>query len=91
MDREPNAMDDPPTEITANGTRRWLKDGKLHREGDRPAVINSDDERRWYRNGRPHRGGDHPAVIWPSGTRWWYIFDRRSKITKNGTGAATVF
>ena len=33
------------------GYERWLKDGKIHREGG-PAVIHADGMKLWYLNGK---------------------------------------
>jgi hypothetical protein len=39
-------------ETTPNGTRYWLKNGEIHRDGDEPAVIWADGTRDWYKNGQ---------------------------------------
>ena len=56
--------------INELGTKRWFKDGKLHRY-DGPAVIRSDGEQWWYKNDKIHRD-DGPAGIFPDGTQYWF-------------------
>ena len=41
--------------IWSDGTREWLKNGKLHRDGDEPAIIYPSGTREWYRDGKRHR------------------------------------
>ena len=43
----------------ANGTKRWLLNGQLHRS-DRPTVERADGSKEWFLNGEQHRG-DAPA------------------------------
>lgn len=50
-------------------TKRWYKDGKLHRE-DGPAVEYVDGERRWLKNGYLHRE-DGPAVECCNTIKYW--------------------
>ena len=54
----------------SNGTKKWLRNGKLHRE-DGPAIIKANGKKVWYRYGHIFRD-DGPAVIKPDGTRYWY-------------------
>ena len=56
--------------VDANGTKRWYKNGLLHRD-DGPAVIWSDGRQEWWKDGNWHRD-DGPAVICTSGTHYWY-------------------
>jgi predicted lipoprotein with Yx(FWY)xxD motif len=64
--------------VTDNdGTRRWYRDGLLHRE-DGPALELPDGTRRWYRNGQLHRE-DGPAVERHDGTREWWVDGKRIK------------
>jgi len=48
---------------------RWLKNGDLHRDGDKPAEIGyycsngNESHRSWYMYGERHRGGGKPASI----------------------------
>ena len=37
--------------IDENGTKRWYKDDKLHRDNDLPAVIYADGTQKWYVDG----------------------------------------
>ncbi len=53
-----------------DGSQRWFKDGKLHRE-DGPAIIDPDGRQTWYKDGNLHRE-DGPAIIHPDGTKYWY-------------------
>ena len=54
------------------GTKRYFKDGKLHRDVDEPAVILSDGSKFYYKNGELHRDGDEPAVIYTDGTEEYW-------------------
>jgi hypothetical protein len=47
------------------GNKRWLLDGKLHRE-DGPAIIYSNGSKHWYINGKRHRE-DGAAIELPDG------------------------
>lgn len=68
---------DPPSYETwyNNGQLKiqlWVKDGKLHREGDQPAEIlwfdNGQSKRKaWFKDGLYYRDGDQPAII-----EWYY-------------------
>jgi hypothetical protein len=58
--------------VDTNGTLKWYKEGKLHRDGDEPAEIWANKTQRWYKEGNQHRDGDEPAVIQSNGTRFWY-------------------
>ncbi len=53
----------------SDGTQRWWKDGKLHRE-DGPAYISSDGYQAWWKDGYLHRE-DGPAIIYPCGYQRW--------------------
>ncbi len=59
---------EPP--VDADGTKRWYRDGKLHRE-DGPAIEYADGRKHWYRDGKLHRE-DGPAVEWATGDKEWY-------------------
>jgi len=73
-----------PSVIYADGTRRWCRNGKSHREDKDengcvlPATICADGTQRWYQNGKIHRdekdenGFVLPAVIYADGSQWWY-------------------
>ncbi len=56
--------------IDEHGTKRWFKDGLLHRL-DGPAIIYPEGNIAWYKDGLYHRL-DGPAVVWKSGTKFWY-------------------
>ncbi len=66
-------MSQPEMKIDTNGTKRWLLNGKHHRE-DGPAVEYTEGSKYWYLNGRCHRE-DGPAVERPNGTKFWYLND----------------
>jgi hypothetical protein len=57
--------------IDEYGTRRWHKNGKLHRD-DGPACERSDGTKAWYQNGLRHRE-DGPAIEGSDGHKAWYI------------------
>ena len=68
---EPKANPDGLT-VRLDGTQMWLKDGKLHRDGDKPALVWADNVIRvWYQHGKIHRI-DKPAVIYINGMRQWW-------------------
>lgn len=58
-------------EIDSAGTKRWFKDGLLHRE-DGPAVEWFNVDKWWYIDGKLHRE-DGPAIEYYSGYILWYI------------------
>ena len=74
--------------VGIDGTRKWLKDGKLHRE-DGPAIIYPNGTEVWYLNGHRHRVCG-PAITTYNGTQVWYKDgkmhreDGPSLITKSG-------
>ena len=56
---------------TADGSKEWWVDGKLHRT-DGPAVVMADGRKEWRVDDKLHRT-DGPAVEKADGTRKWYI------------------
>lgn len=62
----------PPSEVLSNGAQRWLRDGVIHRDGDKPAYIDPYGLRMWQCNGVFHRADDKPAVIWGDGSMAWF-------------------
>ena len=54
-----------------DGTIKYYKNGKLHRE-DGPAIEWYDGTIEWWLNGYLHRT-DGPAIERPNGTREWWI------------------
>lgn len=59
-----------PAQIYKNGTKKWYKNGELHREGG-PAVEWSDGDRYWYYEGILHRCLG-PAIEEKDGIKKWY-------------------
>ena len=57
----------------ADGSRRWLRNWKLHRDGDLPAIERADGTREWYRDGKLHRDNDKPAAEYADGSRDWWV------------------
>ena len=57
--------------ISEEGSKRWYKKGKLHRE-DGPAVERASGSKFWFINGELHRE-DGPAVEWASGHKECYL------------------
>jgi len=49
----------------------WLKDGKIHRDGDLPAAIGKDGTLYWLKENKTHRIHS-PAVVFPNGETQWY-------------------
>jgi hypothetical protein len=58
--------------VDDDGSRRWYKDGLLHRE-DGPAVELPNGDKEWCQFGQYHRV-DGPAVERQSGYEAWYQF-----------------
>ncbi len=54
------------------GTKKWYKDGVLHRDNG-PAIEHINGTNIWYKNGKLHRDDGRPAVESLDGTRKWYI------------------
>jgi hypothetical protein len=57
----------------ANGTKRWYRNDKLHRE-DGPALEYADGDKYWYIDDGLHRE-DGPAIEYADGTKLWYLAD----------------
>jgi Ring finger domain len=55
-----------------DGTRRWYKNGQLHRDDDLPAWVWADGSKQWWKNGQLHRDGDLPAYEGADGSKYWY-------------------
>ena len=65
----------------AYGTKRWRKDGKLHRE-DGPAVEWDNGSEEWYINDIRHRL-DGPAVTYmnqPNATKYWFVDGKKHRV-----------
>lgn len=91
----PIALLDETREEVIDGRRRtiWMRNGKLHRDGDRPAVRWANGHREWYQHGKRHRDGDRPAEIDPGGcgmcaVRKWY---QRDKLHRDGDRPAVIY
>lgn len=54
------------------GSVVYMKNGKVHRDGDQPAIITR-DERIYARDGLIYREGDRPAYEHSSGLKRWYV------------------
>jgi len=63
-------MNKPKVKVNADGTKRWLLNGKCHRE-DGPAYERADGSKEWLLNGEYHRE-DGPAIEWANGSKYWY-------------------
>ena len=66
--------------IDRYGTKRWILDGKYHRDNDLPAIEYVDGFKSWWLNGKLHRTKG-PAVIHPSGSMDWYLYGNRMNCT----------
>jgi hypothetical protein len=68
-------MDDMQSEmsIDSDGDKRWVVNGKLHRE-DGPAVEWANGDTEWWQHGIRHRT-DGPAMEWENGHKEWYLHD----------------
>lgn len=60
--------------IEDDGEKKWLYNGRLHRE-DGPAIICEDGSEFWYLHGKYHRTNG-PAVIFSNGNTFWFIDDK---------------
>ena len=47
-------------ETDNTGSKKWYKDGKLHRDGDLPAVEYNDGTKEWWKDGEQY---NHKEVI----------------------------
>ncbi len=59
-----------PAQIYKNGTKKWYKNGLLHRE-DGPAIEWSDGDVYWYYENKLHRKLG-PAMEYKDGSKRWY-------------------
>ena len=57
------------------GTKRYHKNGKLHRDGDLPAIEYVNGRKEYYKNGERHRDGDLPAIEHVNGSKYYYKND----------------
>ena len=62
--------DSEPT-IDFEGTRKWFKNGKMHRDRDLPAEVDINGNQWWYKDGELHRDGDLPAIVYANGSQYW--------------------
>ena len=54
----------------SNGTKRWLKNGLLHRI-DGPAIDLLDGHKEWWVDGKPHRLNGPAFELAGGGSSWW--------------------
>ena len=64
-------MNKPKVKVNADGTKRWLLNGKCHRE-DGPAVEYANGGKEWHLNGECHRE-DGPAIEHTNGNKRWFL------------------
>jgi len=57
--------------VDKDGSKRWYKDGKLHRE-DGPAIERANGGRYWYKDGKRHRENG-PAIERANDEKQWYL------------------
>lgn len=50
--------------IDEEGSTRWYRDGRRHRDGDLPAFEGIRGVECWYKDGRLHRDNNLPAVVY---------------------------
>lgn len=74
--------------IDKYGTKRWYKEGVLHREEDLPAIEYINRIKIWYKNGLLHRDNDHPAIEDDVGTKKWY---KEGKLHREGGLPAIIW
>jgi hypothetical protein len=71
-------LDDSRTlEIDSEGTKKWFKNNKYHRENG-PAIEYINGDKKWFFNGRHHRE-DGPAVELNDGYRSWWLNGKRHR------------
>jgi hypothetical protein len=58
-----------------DGTIRFYKHGKRHRDNDLPAIIKKSGYMAWWQNAKCHRVGG-PAIIYASGRAVWLQYGR---------------
>jgi len=87
-----------PAVIMADGSKKWIKNGKLHRDdkdengNTLPAWIMIGGSKRWYKNGELHReekdenGYTLPAWIDADGSKGWYKNDKLYREEKDENG-----
>jgi hypothetical protein len=68
---------EPTLTVDECGTKRWILNGKLHRE-DGPALEYSNGDKAWYINDKLHRLYG-PAVERTSGYKAWYLNEKRHR------------
>jgi len=68
-----------------NGTKEWLKNGKLHRKCG-PAKELCSGSKEWHINGKRHRK-EGPAIEYYNGDKEWYLNDKRHR----GNGPAIEY
>ncbi len=59
-----------------NGNKRWIKNGKYHRE-DGPSAVWKDGTRGWHINGKLHRT-EGPALEFVD-SKQWFINNKRHR------------
>jgi len=57
--------------LAGEGTTVWMKNGRIHRDGDQPAVV-ACAFTLYVRDGLLHRDGDEPAFVSVFGDKRWY-------------------
>ena len=57
--------------MQADGTKKWYKNGLLHRENDLPAIEWVSGTKEWYQNGLLHRENNEHAIRWSNGDKEW--------------------
>ena len=80
-------MSQPKMVLDSDGTKRWVLNGKLHRE-DGPAVEWPNGTKFWYLNNKWHRE-DGPAVERSNGTKQWFLNNKEvtwKEVFRNANG-----
>jgi hypothetical protein len=68
-------MSQPKMIVDSDGTKRWLLNGKYHRE-DGPAIERPNRRKEWWLNGKRHCENG-PAIEYPDGSKCWYLNDKQ--------------
>jgi hypothetical protein len=76
MNKELHNCDNALSVIIGINSKKYYKNGKLHRDNDLPAKV-ADGYKMWFVDGKCHRLGGLHAVEYRDGSRFWYIYHKR--------------
>ena len=76
--------------IDEEGSTRWYRDGRLHRDGDLPAFEGIRGVECWYKDGRLHRDNNLPAVVY-KGRPQEYHFEGQQYVYRVSNGVKATY